>query len=186
MSPSRWSLAACWCRGSGGVFSFTSFAMRIVRTWPEAWEWILHQRGLSVRRRPWRHRRGAALLCGQFLQPFRQSVHLPLCEFRSDGYRLPGWTSSMGLGLPRENCVARRLRRLPCWPSIWPTGQHCRCSRIRYRRCSSGQRQGCCGNCARRRSPDAGVTPTAAHRRDRPVGISPIAAADSNDLAHAR
>ena len=27
---------------SGGVFSLTSFAMRIVRTWPEAWEWILH------------------------------------------------------------------------------------------------------------------------------------------------
>ena len=26
---------------SGGVFSFASFAMRISRTWPEAWQWIL-------------------------------------------------------------------------------------------------------------------------------------------------
>ena len=27
---------------NGGVFSFASFAMRISRTWPDAWQWILN------------------------------------------------------------------------------------------------------------------------------------------------
>ena len=27
---------------TGGVFSFSSFGMRIMLTWPEAWHWILH------------------------------------------------------------------------------------------------------------------------------------------------
>mgnify|MGYP001791944578 CR=1 FL=1 len=29
-------------QGSGGVFSFASFAMRISLTWPGAWRWIMH------------------------------------------------------------------------------------------------------------------------------------------------
>ena len=88
---------------SGGVFSFTSFDMRIVRTWPEAWEWILHNEvfpfGVGLGGIGGAQRFYAA----NFFNPSDNLFIFLYANFGLMGIVYLAWTSSMWLGLPREN-----------------------------------------------------------------------------------
>jgi hypothetical protein len=91
---------------SGGVFSLTSFDMRIARTWPEAWEWILHHEvfpfGVGLGGIGGAQRFYAA----NFFNPSDNFFIFLYANFGLMGIVYLAWASSMGLGLPRENRAA--------------------------------------------------------------------------------
>jgi hypothetical protein len=88
---------------SGGVFSFTSFDMRITRTWPEAWEWILHHEvfpfGVGLGGIGGAQRFYAA----NFFNPSDSFFIFLYANFGLMSIVYLAWASFMGLGLPREN-----------------------------------------------------------------------------------
>jgi hypothetical protein len=91
---------------SGGVFSFTSFNLRIVRTWPEAWEWILHHEvfpfGVGLGGIGGAQRFYAA----NFFNPSDNFFVFLYANFGLMGIVYLAWISCRGLGLPRENRAA--------------------------------------------------------------------------------
>src|SRR5580658_7492000 len=85
---------------SGGVFSLQSFAMRIVSTWPEAWQWILHNQvfpfgvglgGIGGAQR---------FYAPNFFNPSDNLFVFLYANFGVLGLVYLGWTSCIGLRLP--------------------------------------------------------------------------------------
>ncbi len=87
---------------SGGVFSFTSFDMRIVRTWPEAWDWIRHNDvfpfgvglgGIGGAQR---------FYAPNFFSPSDNFFVFLYANFGLMGIVYLAWAAFQGLGVPRE------------------------------------------------------------------------------------
>ena len=85
---------------SGGVFSLQSFAMRIVSTWPEAWQWILHNQvfpfgvglgGIGGAQR---------FYAPNFFNPSDNLFVFLYANFGVLGLVYLAWTSCIGLRLP--------------------------------------------------------------------------------------
>jgi hypothetical protein len=85
---------------AGGVFSLQSFAMRIVSTWPEAWQWILHNQvfpfgvglgGIGGAQR---------FYAPNFFNPSDNLFVFLYANFGVLGLVYLGWTSCIGLRLP--------------------------------------------------------------------------------------
>ena len=91
---------------NGGVFSLSSFTLRIVRTWPDAWEWILHHEvfplGVGLGGIGGAQRFYAA----NFFNPSDNLFLFLYANFGLMGIVYLAWASSIGLGLPRENRAA--------------------------------------------------------------------------------
>jgi hypothetical protein len=87
---------------SGGVFSFASFAMRIARTWPDAWRWILNHDippfgvglgGIGGAQR---------FYAVNFFNPSDNLFVYLYANFGLFGLVYLGWVSLLGLRLPQE------------------------------------------------------------------------------------
>ena len=87
---------------SGGVFSFASFAMRIGRTWPEAWAWILNNDifpfGVGLGGIGGAQRFYAA----DFFNPSDNLFVYLYANFGLFGLFYLGWVSQIGRRLPEE------------------------------------------------------------------------------------
>jgi hypothetical protein len=170
---------------SGGVFSFTSFDMRIVRTWPEAWEWILHHEvfpfGVGLGGIGGAQRFYAA----NFFNPSDNFFIFLYANFGLMGIVYLAWTSSMGLGLPREN---RGAAIAPLAVLAFNLAYGAALSMLEdqvsalFIGAATGMLWQLRQTTVSRRWSDPYRGPSSRS----PGGISPIAAADSNDLAHAR
>ena len=84
----------------GGVFSFSSFAMRISLTWPDAWQWIAHNDAFPF---------GVGLggiggaqrfYAANFFNPSDNLFVFLYANFGLMGLFYLGWISSIGRGLP--------------------------------------------------------------------------------------
>lgn len=87
---------------SGGVFSFSSFDLRISRTWPEAWEWISHREifpfgvglgGISGAQR---------FYAANFFNPADNAFVFLYANFGVMGIVYLAWASCQGLRVARE------------------------------------------------------------------------------------